>query len=41
MLKIYSTRIVEIEEKLVYIEAKQLLHNKYPSKKLKLGWFGL
>ena len=41
MLKIYSTRIVEIEEKLVYLEAKQLLHNKYFPKKLKLGWWGI
>ena len=41
MLKIYSTRIVEIEEKLVYIEAKQILHKKYPLKKLKLGWLGI
>ena len=41
MLKIYSTRIVEIEEKLVYLEAKQILHKKYFPKKLKLGWWGI
>ncbi|MDP2673048.1 MAG: LamG-like jellyroll fold domain-containing protein [Nanoarchaeota archaeon] len=41
LLKIYSTRIVEIEEKLVYLEAKHTLHKNFPLKKLKLGWWGL